>query len=332
MEEFYMTFVASKKIAGSAAAVLAGAVIAAGTAQAQSIGIGSTKGGATAQVTAGISKVVSAHSGSQMRPQPMGGTQQYIPVVNAGELAFGVSNAMQAYMAFTGTGLSAGKKYPNLRVAARLMTFRTGVFVTTKSGITSIAGLKGKRVPSKFSASPLFRYLVGATLANAGLGWGDVKMIPQTALRQHWQAFSQGKIDVAYGAVGSGILRKINAAVGGIRFLPLATDAASSARMLKVAPQTYIKAVKPAKPFAGILAPTNILHFDYLLWTHKGVPAKTVTAVLKALYENEKELHSASPLWRSHRSKNMGTPYGAAMPYHPAAIAYYKKIGVWKGK
>ena len=41
-----------------------------------SIGIGTTKGGATAQVTATISEVVSAHAGGlQMRTQVMGGTQ-----------------------------------------------------------------------------------------------------------------------------------------------------------------------------------------------------------------------------------------------------------------
>ena len=41
---------------------------------AQTVGIGTTKGGATAQVTAGISKIVSSHAGGmQMRTQVMGG-------------------------------------------------------------------------------------------------------------------------------------------------------------------------------------------------------------------------------------------------------------------
>ena len=51
---------------------------------AQTVGIGTTQGGATAQVTAAISKVVSENAGFQMRTQVMGGTQAYIPVVNAG--------------------------------------------------------------------------------------------------------------------------------------------------------------------------------------------------------------------------------------------------------
>jgi hypothetical protein len=322
----------TKKLCGFAALTFSAALYGAAPSLAQSVGIGSTKGGATAQVTSGIAKVVSAFSGMQMRPQPMGGTQQYIPVVNAGELEFGVSNSMQAYMAFTGTGMSAGKKYPNLRLVATLMTFRTGLFVAKKSGIKSIADLRGKRVPGVFSASPLFKYLVIANLANAGLGWKDVKMVPQTALRQHWQAFAQGKIDVAVGAIGSGIIKKLNAQVGGVMWLDLSTEPAAAKRSLDWAPKTTIETVNPAKPLVGVVKPTHVLHFEYLLWTHKGVSNEVVGRVTKALYEHQKDLHQFSPLWRSHRSARMGKDFGAEMPYHPGAIGFYKKAGIWKGK
>ena len=80
----------------------AAGVVLATTASAQTIGIGATKAGAVAQITATISKAVSEHGGVQMRKQTMGGTQQYIPVVNAGELEFGISNIAQYHMARTG--------------------------------------------------------------------------------------------------------------------------------------------------------------------------------------------------------------------------------------
>ncbi len=79
-----------------ASLIFATALLAGPQAWAETVGIGTTKGGATAQVSAGIAKIVSSHAGMQMRPRPMGGTAQYVPVVNAGELEFGVSNAMQA--------------------------------------------------------------------------------------------------------------------------------------------------------------------------------------------------------------------------------------------
>ena len=60
------------------AIVLGGAIaLTATAAQAQVVGIGSTKAGAVAQITATISKVVSeGGAGIQMRKQTMGGTQQ----------------------------------------------------------------------------------------------------------------------------------------------------------------------------------------------------------------------------------------------------------------
>jgi uncharacterized protein len=312
--------------------LIAGAVmaLAASQASAATVGLGTTKGGATAQVTATISKVVSSKAdGLQMRTQVMGGTQKYIPVVNAGELEFGVSNIMQYTMAKRGTGLSAGKKYPNLRLVATMMVFRTGWLVPISSGITKISQLKGKRIASGFKGAPLFHFLLSAGLANAGLSYDDVTKIPYIGLRQHWNGFKQGKLDAAWGGVGAGHVRDMNAKIkGGVRFLSFDTSPAAAKRTRAFAPNTHFLAVKPAKPLVGVLAPTNILAFDYTLWANKDVANDIVTKVVKAMYENEKELRASSPLWRSHASKKMGKDQG--FPYHPGAISFYKKVGIWK--
>ena len=77
-----------------------------------------------------------------------------------------------------------------------------------------------------------------------------------------------------------------------------------------------------------VLAPVDVLAFDYMLWVHKGISNDVVGLVAKAMYEHEKELHAASPLWRSHRSKTMAKNQGEA--YHPGAVSFYKKAGIWK--
>ncbi len=312
-------------LAAAAAMALIGA-----NASAQTVGLGTTKGGLTAQVTATISKVVSTHAdGLQMRTQVMGGTQKYIPVVNAGELEFGVSNIMQYTMAVTGTGLSAGKKYDNLRLVATMMVFRTGWIVPKNSGITKISQLRGKRIASGFKGAPLFHFLLSAGLANAGLSYDDVKKVPYIGLRQHWNGFKQGKIDAAWGGIGAGHVRDMNAKIsGGVRFLSFDASSAGLKRVHKFAPHTHFLTVKPAKPFVGVMSPTNILAFDYMLWTHKGVSNGAVSKVAKAMYENEKELHAAGPFWRSHKSKKMSKDQGWS--YHPGAIDFYKTVGTWK--
>jgi uncharacterized protein len=309
------------------AAVAATAVFSfASVASAQVIGIATTKGGATAQVSSAIAKVVSQKSGTQMRAQTMGGTQQYIPVVNAGEIHFGLSNLPQYTMAVNGTGLSAGKKYENLRIAATMMVFRVGPLVTRNSGINKLSDLRGKRAPAGFKAAPLFNYILGAFLVNGGLNLDDTKKVPVIGLPQHWEAFKQGKLDVMVGAVGTGVLNEINVTVkGGIKYLSLDPSEAAVKRALAVYPGSYLKVVNPAKPLTGVLEPVNVLHFDYLLWTHKGASDEIVYKVVKAMYENEKLLKESGPLWRSHSSKGMAKDQGFA--YHPSAVKFYKEVG-----
>lgn len=295
-------------------------------ASAQIVGVATTKGGATAQVSNAIAKVVSLKSDLEVRTQTLGGTQQYIPVVNAGEVDFGLSNLPQYTMAKTGTGLSAGTKYDNLRIAATMMVFRVGPIVARNGGVNKIGDLRGKRGPAGFKASPLFNYILGAFLANGGMSIDDMRKVPVVALRQHWNAFKQGKLDVMVGAVGTGVLKEINLAVkGGIKYLSLDPSDAAVKRTLAVYPGSYLKVVKPAKPFTGVLEPVNVLHFDYLLWTHKVASNEVVYKVVKTMHENEKDLKASSPLWRSHSSKRMSKDQGFAL--HPGAMKFYKEIG-----
>jgi TRAP transporter TAXI family solute receptor len=317
----------SRMIGTSAVLIVSTAL--AGGAWAQTVGIGTTKGGATAQVTAGISKIVSQYGGGlQMRPQPMGGTQQYIPIVNSGELEFGVANMMQTYMAFTGTGLSQGAKADNLRLVATMMVFQTGLLVRKDSGINTTADLKGKRMPSGFDSSPLFQHMMSGFLANGDVSWDSVQKVPVVALAAGFNAFKEGKIDAMISAVGSAPVTELNASLpSGVRFLQVLDTPEAEKRSLVSAPRTFVVEVMPRPKLVGVDKPTKIFAFDYMLWANKGVSDDVVYKVTKAMYEHEKDLKTLSPLWTSFFSKNMAKDQG--LPYHPGAIKLYKEVGLW---
>lgn len=302
------------------------AVIFAGSAAAQTVGIGTTKGGATAQLAAAIAKVVSSSSDLEMRTQPMGGTQQYIPVVNAGELEFGLSNLPQYWMAKTGTGLSK-RKHENLELVANMMVFQIGVLVANNSDIRSTKDLKGKRVPWGLRAAPLFDFVIRGYLANGGVSEDEITKVPAVALRQKWDPLIQGKIDVAVGALGTGAIKEMNAKIdGGIRFATLDPSEEAVAALLKIYPKSYLSKVEPHPSLDGVREPIYTLDYDYMLWTHKGVSDEVVYKVAKAMYENEKDLKESSPLWRSHSSKTMAKDQGT--PYHAGAVKFYKEVGL----
>ncbi len=307
-----------------AAAALASA------ASAQTVGIGATKAGAVSQITATISKAVSEHApGVQMRKQTMGGTQQYIPVVNAGELEFGISNIPQFSMAFEGTGLSEGNKYNNLRLVSTIMKFTVSAVVSKKSGVTSIAQLKGKRTPVGFKGAPLFRHLFNGSLGTVGLSPDDIKPVPQVGLVQHWRAFIEGKIDWAIAAAGTGWVKQMDAKIdGGVRHISYPDTPEALKAMHKWFPKSEWSVVQPAKGLTGVIEPTVFVTYDFLLWTHKGVSDDIVYKVTKVMHTQEKQLKEGGPLWRSFSAdKRLAKQHG--YPYHPASVKYYKEVGLW---
>ena len=301
----------------------------AGTASAQTIGIGSTKAGAVAQITATISKAVSEHSGIQMRKKTMGGSQQYIPVVNAGELEFAISNITQYHMARTGTGLSKGTKHENLRLVATMMKFTVSPVVPLSSGITKTSQLKGTRMATGFKGAPLFVNIHNGALATADLTPADIKSVPQVGLVQHWRAFMAGKLDWCIAAAGSGFVKQMNAKIkGGIRHIRFPNTPEALKKMHKWFPKTEWSIVKPRKGLTGVVEPTTFVTYDYMLWTHKGMSNDAVNKVTKVMHTKLKQLKEGGPLWRSYKAdKRLAKPQGH--PYHPGAVKYYKETGLW---
>ncbi|PTQ68310.1 TAXI family TRAP transporter solute-binding subunit [Celeribacter persicus] len=308
------------KMKGLVAAI---AMSLASTASAQVLSVGTTEGGAVAQLGAAVSNVVSSHSDHQMRPQAMAGTQQYMTGVDMGRIDFGISNSMQYYMGVTGTMLSDGQPHDNLRIVATLAPFVQGVIVTKKGGVNSVTELKGKRIPTGYNASPLFEYFWDAFLAGSGLSHDDVSGVPVTSLPNSWQAFREGQVDAVIAAAGSAAVREMNATIdGGIRYIPLEPEGT----MMAALPTTRIEMVDPAEGLDGIDVPTGLHVYETVLFANKDVPDDVVYAVTKALAENEAALKASGPLWANYSTAKIHTDFG--MAYHPGALRYYEEAGL----
>ncbi len=306
----------------------AGFSLAAGAASAQTIGIGSTKGSVVAAMTTAISKMVGQKADLKMRRTVMGGTQKYIPVVDAGELEFGLSNIVQYTMAKDGRDLSK-RPYDNLELAATLIRFRTGLLVRNDSDIRKIEDLKGKRIASGFKGAPLFQNFFSAFLVNAGLSWDDVKKVPAVGLRQHWNLFKQGKVDAAIAGVGGGPNKDMNAKIpSGVRYISLNTSSANAMKAVERLRGGTYERVDKKKAYVAIKEPAVLFGYDFMLFTHKGVDNEVVYKVVKALAESEKDLHAVSPIWASFRPGLM--PKNQNLAYHAGAMKYYMEAGSWK--
>lgn len=291
-------------------------------AQAQVVSVGTTNGGAVAQIGATVASVVSSNSDINMRPQKMSGTQQYIDAVNAGRTEFGISNVMQYYMSSVGKGPSQGKTHENLRLVATLVPFVQGVLVAKNSGIDSIADLKGKRIPAGYGSSPLFVTFWKAFLDNAGISYDDVDQVPVASLPKSWDAFKQGQVDAVIAAAGSAAVREMDATIqGGVKYLPIK----DTEKLRDALPKTKIETFDPSAKMDGILDPTPLHTYEVVLFANKDVPDATVRKVVKALDENSDALKAGGALWANYDPADISMDFG--MDYHPAAAAYFKKAG-----
>jgi TRAP transporter TAXI family solute receptor len=297
-------------------------------ASAQVIGLGTTQVGATFQLATGIAKVVSDKAGIQMRTQPMAGAAQYAPLVNAGEIEFGISNTPELHYLIDGRVIIEGRKNPELRMVARLVPWYNGFVVKGDSAFKSLKDLRGQPVPYGFTGNPLGKVLVEGYLANAGLTVSDVRPVPVPSFPRMFDAFKQQQTATSIATLGSSQLKEWEAALGSVRYLPFDDSPAAVAAMAKFIPYGYVVQV-PAGA-TGVPAPTKLLVYDYTLWANSKVSPDAVAKVVDALYSNADALKETSPLWKEFDPKLMSKELGVA--YHPGAVKVYQAKGIWPGK
>jgi len=144
-------------------------------------------GSAFYSVASGLSKVVSDAAPFQMNVQPHSGSSSFLPLLNTGEMDFGVVNAVEVLLSFYGParlkigGPNPFVHTPNLRLVMRGAPLRVGLLVRKNAPFKSLQDIKGKRVTGEYPAQLAVWYNMYGLLASGGLRWSDVKVIPVPA-------------------------------------------------------------------------------------------------------------------------------------------------------
>jgi len=304
-----------------------------GTAAAQTLGIGTSNPGSITHSTgSAIAKVLTEKAGFRARVQPHSGNSATVPAINAGEVDLGAANVYEIRFALSGTGIYKGQVLKDLRAVAVLMPLRTAFFARKDSPIKSLKDLKGRRVPGEFTSQKIVRIISRSILANAGLSYKDIRMVPVNNVVRGADDFVQGKTDVFFFAVGSGKVLQASAKVGGVRALGLDPSPEAMARMHKTFPVGYALQLKPTKQNHGILTPTYVTAFDLVLMTNSKVSDAVIYKVTKTLHDNKKALFASfKPLGALFSPNRMAKKLPAGT-YHPGAIKYYREMGMWPPK
>ena len=311
-----------------------GAIIGVSTpAAAQTYTIGANPQGSIFYAAAAtIAKVAVEKTGLQFRVAPYSGSSTYIPLVDKGELAFGMSNAAEYAFSYAGKELFEGHPSKNLRSVLVTFGLRNGFAVRMDSPMKTVADLKGKTIPVGYSSGRIFDYLQRASLAGAGLSVKDVKGVPMSNFVLGVKAFMAGRVDAGYVPFNSGIGKQAMAKIpGGWRYLSIGDSPDSTARASAVLPTSRTVKVKPGKNATGVFDdPTVLLQVDVAMFANKDVPDDVVYKLVKTVFENKPALAKSLVGFTHFNPKNMVRPN--PVPYHPGAIKAYKELGLWPPK
>lgn len=281
---------------------------------------------------AAIAKVAVEKTGLQFRVAPYSGSSTYIPLVNNGELAFGMSNAAEYAFAYSGTELFKGHTNKNLRSVLVTFALTNGFGVRKDSPMKTVADLKGKRVPVGYSSGRIFDYLQRASLAAAGLHERDLVGVPAPNFVEGVKAFMAGRTDAAYIPFNSGIGKQAMATIpGGWRYLSIGNAPDATQKANAVLPTSRTLKLKPGKNATGVVDdPTVLLAVDVAVFAGAKVSDDVVYKLVKTTYENKPELAKILVAFARFDPKFMAR--SSPVPYHPGAIKAYKELGLWPPK
>lgn len=283
-------------------------------------------------VASAVAKVVTDGAPTTAVVRPFSGTTAFFPVLDGGEVDFGLAPSVDFAMSFQGDKLKIGgiNPYPRtkgLRLVASGSPLLAGMLVRTDAEVNHVSELKGKSVAGEFPAQLGAFVNTYVQLYASGLTWDDVKVVPAASIAEGMDALMQNRLQAVVYGVGAPKVKEAEASVG-VKFVSVTCTDEAKKWMTETAPGYYTVSLDPGR-LAGITEEdTCVTAYDLYLVTHEGASDELVTAVTKALYENAEKLGDFHPTLKRW-TKEGSVRTRATIPFHPAAVAFYKEAGAW---
>jgi hypothetical protein len=318
-----------RKMLKALAPALLAAALSGGAAHAQNVGIAASNPGSLYHSTGtAVAKLANDVAQLKATVYPFASATVYLPAVNAGEYAFGISNVGELRVAVLGIEQFAGRPYRELRATTILYPLRVAFFVRKDSPIRSIADLRGKRVVDGYSSQKTIPPLLDALYATAGMTRADVRPVNVPNVVGGADAFISGKADAFFFALGAAKVEEANASVGGIRALDVANTPENLAKVQKFFPPSYFRPETPGPRNIGVLAPMHALAYDGVLVASAKTPEDTVYKLVKAMHGNKQVMASVFGAMNLFDPARMVKPLGPVQ-WHPGAVRFYSEMGAW---
>jgi TRAP transporter TAXI family solute receptor len=299
----------------------------------RSVTVGSNPPGTVFYALAsGLSKIASDGAPFQMVVQPFTGTSTFLPLLDSGEIDFGINNAVDMALSYQGPerlkigGRNPFQHTPNVRLVMRGAILKTAFLARKDAAMRTVQDTRGKRVTGEYPAQLANWYNVFGFLAGAAMKFEDVKIVPVPGANEGVDALVQGRADVALHAIDSAKVKEADAAIG-VRHLSLDCSPAGEKRLRAAVPGYYPYWLKAGQA-AGIVEDTCVNAYDIYLTSHKSAPERVIGTLLKNIWDNVDKLVPLHPSFRDW-TRQRAVDSDVTMPYHAAAVQFFKERGAW---
>jgi TRAP transporter TAXI family solute receptor len=239
-----------------------------------------------------------------------------------GEIAFTLGDALNE--AWKGNE-EAGFKTPlkKLRGVAAIYPNYIQIVASADSGIKALADLKGKRIAvgapksgTELNARDIFKA--------AGMGYKDFAKVEYLPFGESVELIKNRQLDATLISAGLGVaaIRDLATAVK-IVLVPIPAEVVK-----KIGEAAYQANVVPANTYNGQTTEVPTIAVQNFLVTHEGVPADTVYAMTKSMFDNLDAMVAAQASAKAIRKETAAL--GSPVPLHPGAEKYYKEQGLLK--
>ena len=282
-------------------------------------------------VGAAVAQVMQQKANLPTRVKAMSGSSAYAPLVNRGDIEFGLATSMDIGNAYM--GIEGYQKNPDLRLVAVMFPLPLGIAVPNDSPVKSMKDLKGLRMASQFTSQKSNKFATDALLATGGLTIADIKGFPVSDYGKGMAALGEGKVDAAIFCLGCAAAQEANislSAHGGLRFLQLSDTAETMAAIRKVLPSASTQVFQPSPAHTGVIVPTRLLVYSVFLVASTHTSDEVVYKTTKAIHESKAVLAASAAVLKTFDPSMMVE--ANTVPYHPGAEKFYKEVGQWPPK
>ncbi len=252
-----------------------------------------------------------------------GGSVFNVNTIKAGELDMGMSQSDVSYNAFKGQAQFKDAPYGELRSVFSLHPEPFTVLARKEANIRSFADFKGKKFnvgnPGSGTRASMEELL-------AAMGWklGDFALASELKADEHGPALCDGKIDGFFYGVGHPSANIQDPTTTCAAKLVSVTGPAVD-KLVKDKPY-YAYATIPGGLYPNNPADTKTYGVLASVVSSSKVPAETVYAVVKAVFDNFDEFKKLHPALAILKPERMIVD-GLSAPLHDGAAKYYKEKG-----